>query len=168
VAEGVQVKPEGRPAALAPSRSAVQVVPACPWYLGEMPEYRIGQAAELLGVSSDTVRRWADAGRVTATVGAGGKRYVDGADLAKLAIEIAGEQRRDNPRGQSARNRFLGIITRVTKDGVAAQVEIQSGPHRFVALITREAADELGLEPGMVADAVVKATNVGVEVPGDF
>jgi molybdopterin-binding protein len=133
-----------------------------------MTEYRIGQAAELLGVSSDTVRRWADAGRVKTTVGAGGKRYVDGADLARLVTEVAGEKRRDNPRGQSARNRFLGIITRVTKDGVAAQVEIQSGPHRFVALITREAADELELEPGMVADAVVKATNVGVEVPTEF
>jgi molybdopterin-binding protein len=130
--------------------------------------YRIGQAAELLGVSSDTVRRWADAGRVKTTLGAGGRRYVDGADLARLATEIAGEQRQNKPRGQSARNRFLGIITRVTKDGVAAQVEIQSGPHRLVALITREAVDELELEPGMVADAVIKATNVGVEIPSDF
>jgi molybdopterin-binding protein len=137
-------------------------------YLVEMAEYRIGQAAELLGVSSDTVRRWADAGRVKTTVRTGGRRYVDGADLARLAIEIAGEQHPDNPRGQSARNRFLGIVTRVTKDGVAAQVEIQSGPHRFVALITREAADELELEPGMVANAVVKATNVGVELPVEF
>lgn len=133
-----------------------------------MANYRIGQAAELLGVSSDTVRRWADAGRVKTTLGAGGRRYVDGADLARLATEIAGEQRQNKPRGQSARNRFLGIITRVTKDGVAAQVEIQSGPHRLVALITREAVDELELEPGMVADAVIKATNVGVEIPSDF
>ena len=128
-------------------------------------EHRIGLAAELLGVSSDTVRRWADAGRVKTVTRPSGRRYVDGADLARLATEIAGEQRRDDPHKQSARNRFLGIITRVTKDGVAAQVEIQSGPHRFVALITREAADELELEPGMVADAVVKATNVGVELP---
>jgi molybdopterin-binding protein len=128
-------------------------------------EYRIGQAAELLGVSSDTVRRWADAGRVKTAVRSGGRRYVDGVDLARLATEIAGEQRRDDPHKQSARNRFAGIVTRVTKDGVAAQVEIQAGPHRFVALITREAADELELEPGMVADAVVKATNVGVELP---
>jgi len=133
-----------------------------------MAEYRIGQVAELLGVSSDTVRRWADAGRIKTTVRSGGRRYVDGADLARLATEIAGEQHPDNPRGQSARNRFLGIVTRVTKDGVAAQVEIQSGPHRFVALITREAADELELEPGMVANAVVKATNVGVELPVQF
>jgi molybdopterin-binding protein len=144
--------------------------PACfvPCYFVEMAEYRIGQAAELLGVSSDTVRRWAEAGRVKTTVRTGGKRYVDGADLARLATEMAGEQRRDNPRGASARNCILGVVTRVTKDGVAAQVEIQSGPHRFVALITREAADELELEPGMVADAVVKATNVGVEVPAEF
>ena len=82
-----------------------------------------------------------------------------------MAVELAGEQRPDRPRGQSARNRFRGIVTRVTKDGVAAQVEIQAGPHRVVALITREAVDELDLQPGMIADAVVKATNVGVEVP---
>jgi molybdopterin-binding protein len=139
-----------------------------PCYLVEMAEYRIGQVAELLGVSSDTVRRWADPGRVKTTIRTGGRRYVDGADLARLATEIAGEQQPDNPRGQSARNRFLGIVTGVTKDGVAAQVEIQAGPHRFVALITREAAEELELEPGMVANAVVKATNVGVELPREF
>jgi molybdopterin-binding protein len=132
-----------------------------------VPQYRIGQAAELLGVSADTVRRWADAGRVKATQGSGGRRYVDGADLARLAVELAGEQGRERSRMQSARNRFHGIVTHVTKDGVAAQVEVQSGPHRFVALITREAADDLELEPGMIADAVVKATNVGVEVPTD-
>ena len=118
-------------------------------------------------MSADTMRRWADAGRVKASVGSGGRRYVDGADLARLAVELAGEQGRDRSRKQSARNRFRGIVTRVTKDGVAAQVEVQSGPHRFVALITREAADDLGLDPGMIADAVVKATNVGVEVPTD-
>jgi molybdopterin-binding protein len=137
-------------------------------YLVVVTEYRIGQAAELLGVSSDTVRRWADAGRLKTTANDGGRRYVDGADLARLAVELAGEPGQERPRTQSARNRFLGIITKVTKDGVAAQVEIQAGPHRFVALITREAADELALEPGMVADAVVKATNVGVELPTSF
>jgi molybdopterin-binding protein len=129
-------------------------------------EYRISQAAELLGVSADTLRRWADGGRVKTTAGPGGRRHVDGADLARLAIELGGEQSPENRRGQSARNRFVGIITKVTKDGVAAQVEMQSGPHRFVSLITREAADELELEPGMIAHAVVKATNVGIEVPG--
>jgi molybdopterin-binding protein len=114
------------------------------------------------------MRRWADAGRVKIHLGAGGKRFVDGVDLARLATEIAREQSHDKPRGRSARNRFPGIITQVTKDGVAAQIEIQSGLHRLVALITREAADELELEPGMVADAVVKATNVGVEIPTGF
>jgi molybdopterin-binding protein len=132
-----------------------------------VPEYRIGQAAALLGVSTDTVRRWADAGRVKATVRAGGRRYVDGADLARFATQLAGEQGNGNSRRQSARNRFTGIITRVTKDGVAAQIEVQSGGHRFVALITREAAEELELEPGMMADAVVKATNVGIELPAE-
>lgn len=131
-------------------------------------EYRIGQAAELLGVSPDTVRRWVDAGRIKATVGVGGRRYVEGVDLARLAIEIAGDHIPAHPRRQSARNRFLGIVTRVVKDKVAAQVEIQAGPHRFVALITREAADELELAPGVVADAVVKATNVGVEIPAQI
>jgi molybdopterin-binding protein len=134
-------------------------------YLGSVTEFRVGQAAEMLGVSPDTVRRWADAGRVKFRLGPGGRRFVDGVDLAKLAMEIAAEQGHQKPRGQSVRNRFNGIITQVTKDGVAAQIEIQSGPHRLVALITREAADELGLEPGMVADAVVKATNVGIEIP---
>lgn len=135
------------------------------WYLVRVAEYRIGQAAELLGVSTDTVRRWADAGRLKTTVRAGGRRSIDGVDLARFATELAGEQRLERSRGKSSRNRFVGIVTAVTKDGVAAQVEIQAGPHRFVALITREAADELELAPGMLADAVVKATNVGVEVP---
>lgn len=139
--------------------------PVC--YLGRMPEYRIGQAAELMGVSPDTMRRWADAGRVKTTRDASGRRYVDGVDLARFATEVAGEGKPRAARGQSARNRFLGVITHVSKDGVAAQVEIQAGRHRFVALITREAADELELVPGLIADAVVKATNVGVEIPTD-
>ena len=129
-------------------------------------EYRIGEAAEILGVSPDTVRRWADAGRVKTTLRAGGRRFVNGADLARFAVEMAGEPTRTRPRTQSARNRFAGIVTRVTKDKVAAQVEVQAGQHRFVALITREAADELKLAPGVRADAVVKATNVGIEIPG--
>lgn len=127
-------------------------------------EYRIGQAAEILGVSADTVRRWADAGRLKTTLGPGGRRFVNGADLARFAVEISGEPVPARPRTQSARNRFPGIVTRVTKDKVAAQVEVQAGPHRFVALITREAADELELAPGVRADAVVKATNVGIEI----
>ncbi len=121
-----------------------------------------------MGVSGDTLRRWADAGRVKTTRLADGRRMVDGADLARLATEVAGDQTVEHPRRQSARNRFLGIVTGVTKDKVVAQVEVVSGPHRFVSIITREAADELQLIPGMVADVVVKATNVGVEVPDGF
>ena len=133
-----------------------------------MTKYRVGQAAQLMGVSVDTLRRWAETGRVAVSVGADGRRYYDGADLAKLAVEVAGDQKPDQPRAQSARNRFVGIVTRVVKDKVVAQVEIQAGPHRFVSLITREAADELQLEPGVVVDAVVKATSVGVEIPSQF
>lgn len=130
-----------------------------------MPAYRISRAAKLMGVSPDTMRRWADAGRVKTLAGAGGHRYVDGADLARLAIDLAGDQDRERAKGQSARNHLSGIVTRVTRDQVAAQVELQAGPYRLVSLITREAADDLALEPGMVADAVVKATNVSIEVP---
>jgi molybdopterin-binding protein len=130
----------------------------------DAPKYRIGQAAQLLGVSPDTVRRWADSGKLKVTRVSGGSRYVNGTDLARLAVELADEEGRERTRGQSARNSFLGIVTRVTKDGVAALVEVQSGPHRFVALITREAVDEMGLQPGMMAKAVVKATNVGIEL----
>ncbi len=133
-----------------------------------MARYRVGQAAELLGVSVDTLRRWANAGRIRVSHGEDGRGYYDGADLAKLATEIAGEASADPPRAQSARNRFVGIVTRVVRDTVMAQVEIQAGPHRFVSLISREAADELQLEPGAVVDAVVKATNVGVEIPSQY
>jgi molybdopterin-binding protein len=133
-----------------------------------MAKYRVGQAAELLGVSVDTLRRWASTGRIAASVAPDGRRYYDGADLAKLAVEIAGDATTHQPRAQSARNRFVGIVTKVVKDKVVAQVEIQAGPHRFVSLITREAADELKLAPGVVVDAVVKATNVGVEIPAQF
>ena len=133
-----------------------------------MTSYRIGQAAELLGVSVDTLRRWAVAGRIESTVGVDDRRTFDGAALAKFALEMSGEQKSSQPRAQSARNRFVGIVTKVVKNTVVAQVEIQAGPHRFVSLITREAADELKLAPGVVVDAVVKATSVGVEIPGDF
>lgn len=133
-----------------------------------MTNYRIGQAAELLGVSVDTLRRWAIAGRIEGTVGDDDRRYFDGAALAKLATEMAGDRKSGAARAQSARNRFVGIVTKVVRDTVVAQVEIQAGPHRFVSLITREAADELQLAPGVVVDAVVKATNVGVEIPVQF
>ena len=129
-----------------------------------MPAYRIAQAAELLGVSTDTVRRWVDAGRVKTVPSEGSRREIDGSDLARLAVELAGTRDPVAIGAQSARNRFPGIITKVVADTVAAQVDIQAGPHRFVALVTREAVDELGLAPGMLAEAVVKATNVGVEL----
>ena len=133
-----------------------------------MVKYRAAQAAELLGVSADTIRRWADSGRIKSTVDSDGKRYFEGEDLAKVAIATAGPQMPKSPRAQSTRNRFVGIVTKVVKDKVVAQIEIQAGPHRFVSLITREAADELGLAPGVVVDAVVKATNVSVEIPDKF
>ena len=132
-----------------------------------MPSYRIGQAAELLGVSVDTVRRWVDGGRLEASRAAGGQRMIDGVALAALAVELGEEREQAAVTGRSARNRFPGIVTRVVRDAVTAQIEVQSGPHRVVSLITREAADELGLEPGVLAVAVVKATNVGVELAGD-
>jgi molybdopterin-binding protein len=120
----------------------------------------------MLRVSPDTVRRMVDDGRLRAVRSSGGQRLIDGASLARLAKP----KRPKAPEvvvGQSARNRFPGIVTRVVKDRVAAQVEIQAGPHRLVSLLTREAVDELGLMPGMPAIAVVKATNVGVELPRD-
>ena len=123
--------------------------------------FRAGQVAELLGVSVDTVRRWADAGRLPFTRTAGGQRVIDGADLARFITEESGDAHR--PAGQSARNHLPGIVTRVVKDKVMAHVEIQSGGHRLVSLMSREAADELGLAPGVAAAAVVKATNVVVE-----
>lgn len=117
-----------------------------------------------MGVSSDTMRRWADAGRVRTGTDEAGHRTVDGADLARLAVEVAGDPDSDRTREQSARNHLTGIITRVVKDEVAALVEMQAGPYRLVSLITRDAADDLDLEPGIVVDAVVKATNVSIEV----
>ena len=132
-----------------------------------MPSYRIGQAAELLGVSVDTVRRWVDSGRIRATQTPGGRRLIDGGALAKFAVTLTDERDPDVVVGRSARNRFSGIVTRVVKDKVTAQVEIQAGPHRVVSLMTREAADELGLAPGVLAIAAVKSTNVVVEIAAE-
>lgn len=129
-----------------------------------MPNYRLGQAAKMLGVSADTVRRMVDDGRLIAVRSSGGQRLIDGASLARAAKPERHKQAEIFV-AQSARNRFAGIVTRVIKDRVAAQVEIQAGPHRLVSLLTREAVDELDLKPGMPAVAVVKATNVGVELP---
>lgn len=125
----------------------------------------MGHAAELLGVSVDTLRRWADSGQLTTWRTEGGQRVVDGPELARFAAEAAAASSTETGARLSARNRFTGLVTRVVKDGVMAQVEIQAGPHRVVSLITREAADEMGLEPGVLAVAAVKSTNVVVELP---
>jgi molybdopterin-binding protein len=133
-----------------------------------MPKFRIKEAASLLGVSTDTLRRWADAGRIDTTTDTSGRMAVEGTALAGLAQELAEVADHEQNRvvvASSARNRFSGLISRITRDSVMAQVEIQAGPHRFVSLLSREAADELGLEPGMLAIAAVKATNVSVEIP---
>jgi molybdopterin-binding protein len=125
-------------------------------------------AARLLGVSDDTLRRWADAGRVATRTDEAGRQVVDGEALAVLAEEVAAVAQRPAARpvvSESARNRFPGLVTRVLRDTVMAQVEIQAGPHRIVSLMSREAADELGLEPGVLAVAAVKSTNVVVQLP---
>lgn len=132
-----------------------------------MPEYRVKQAADLLGVSDDTLRRWIEQGRLAATTSAG-RQCVDGAELAAFAHALAAEVPRPAPMpvvSESARNRFVGLVTHVIRDTVMAQVEMQCGPHRIVSLMSREAADDLGLEPGVLAIAAVKSTNVVVEVP---
>ena len=132
-----------------------------------MHQFRIGEAARLLGVSPDTVRRWADAGRLTTCRTTGGHRTIAGPDLARLSQDLAAEAATKQADGPtlSARNRFTGLVTRVVRDGVMAQVEIQAGPHRVVSLLSAEAVDDLSLEPGVLAVAVVKATNVVVERP---
>ncbi|PKK13526.1 molybdopterin-binding protein [Thermomonospora sp. CIF 1] len=130
-----------------------------------MATFRISEAAALLGVSADTVRRWVDSGRLGAARDEHGHRLIAGADLAAFVRE-----RRADPepgaRFSSARNRLRGIVTDVVRDTVMAQVEIQAGPFRVVSLLSREAADELGLKVGVVAEAVIKSTTVVVEVPG--
>ena len=134
-----------------------------------MSQFKMGEAAQLLGVSTDTVRRWADAGRLATERTEGGHRTVAGTELAQLAQEIAADavtpDDGDTGAALSARNRFTGLVTRVLRDGVMAQVEIQAGPHRVVSLLSAEAVDDLGLEPGVLAVAAVKATNVVIERP---
>jgi molybdopterin-binding protein len=132
-------------------------------YSAPMPnDYRIGEAAKLLGVRVETLRRWERDGRLRARRTSGGQRVIPAQEVARLLAE-----RRSSgsaPAHTSRRNAFPGVVTKVTKDKVSALVEIQAGPHRVVSLITREAADELGLRPGMEATATVKATSVMVEV----
>ena len=127
-----------------------------------MHQYRLTAAAHLLGVSDDTVRRWADAGRFPTTTDEEGRRVVDGPDLATFAVELAGDP--DGPTTTSARNAFTGIVTRVVRGDVVSQVEVQSGPHRLVSLMTTESVDDLGLAPGVPATASVKSTHVVVEL----
>ncbi|WP_395638457.1 molybdopterin-binding protein [Pseudolysinimonas sp.] len=133
-----------------------------------MNEFKIAEAAALLGVSDDTVRRWGEAGKLRIRKTDTGRQVIAGADLLPLLEEpeTASALAAAFPLAKaSARNRFTGLVTAVTKDGVMAQVVIQAGPFRVVSLMSREAADDLGLEPGMLAAASAKATVVTVEIP---
>ncbi|MFS0714301.1 TOBE domain-containing protein [Microbacterium sp. 2P01SA-2] len=130
-----------------------------------MTTYRISEAARLLGVSDDTVRRWIDQGALP--VSGDSPARVPGDALAAHAVELASAAADPADRLSSARNRFVGLVTRVQIDGVMAQVDVQSGPHRVVSLMSAEAARELQLEPGSLAVAVVKATTVVIETPKD-
>ncbi len=130
----------------------------------QVPHLRIAEAASLLGVSDDTVRRWAEQGRLRLQKGENGRSVVDGVQLASLARELAEQPAAGGLGPRSARNSLRGIVTRVTRDTVMAQVELQAGPFRVVSLMSREAADELDLEVGTVAYASIKATNVVVEL----
>ena len=131
-----------------------------------MPQFRIAEAARLLGVSDDTVRRWVEAGTLPVQTDASNRKVVDGAALAKFARRNANAAPDPSGVGRSARNRFVGLVTEVITDKVMAQVEMQCGPHRVVSLMSSEAARELGLAPGVLAVAVIKSTNVVVETPG--
>ncbi len=133
-----------------------------------MTALRMAEAARLLGVSDDTVRRWASSGRITSTTDLVGRQVIDGVELARYASgQRASPVALDTGPivGESSRNRFTGIVTKVTKDGVMAQVELQAGPFRVASLMSAEAASELGLAPGVLAVASVKSTNVVVELP---
>ena len=130
-----------------------------------MPHFRISDAAGLLGVSDDTLRRWIEQGVIEATLDGAGRKVVDGVALAALAKQEASTPDDPSAVARSARNQFVGIVTEVIADTVMAQVEIQAGPHRVVSLMSTEAVRELGLEPGVLAVAIVKATMVSVEIP---
>ncbi|MDP3890553.1 molybdopterin-binding protein [Nocardioides sp.] len=131
-----------------------------------MSTYRVAEAAAVLGVSDDTVRRWIDSGRIPASTQSG-RTVVHGTELARLAASLADHPDREETRAASvsARNRLDGIVVKVTRDTVMAQVELICGPYRIVSLMSTEAADELGLEPGVRAVASVKSTTVVVERP---
>lgn len=125
--------------------------------------YRIGEAAEMLGVRVETLRRWERDGRLRTTRTAGGQRLVSGAEIARL---LADQRGRAKVTAGSVRNRFPGVVIEIKRDKLAATVEILSGPHRILAFVTREAVDEMGIVPGMNIVATVKATNVMLEVDG--
>ena len=129
-----------------------------------MTQMRVRDAATFLGVSEDTVRRWIEKGTLEASRGPGGRTVLAGTEVARLARELAVAPELHGATASSARNRFTGLVTRVVTDTVMAQVELQCGPFRVVSLMSSEAARELGLDPGRVASAVVKATQVVVEV----
>lgn len=130
-----------------------------------MTQIRIKDASRFLGVSDDTVRRWVDTGVLASEKDGGGRTVVDALAVARLARENAVLPADPSEIGRSARNRLVGVVTEIIADTVMAQVELQCGPHRIVSLMSSEAVRELGLEPGSVAIAVMKATNVIVETP---
>jgi molybdopterin-binding protein len=132
-----------------------------------VPQFRIREASELLGVSDDTVRRWVEGGTLAASRDRAGRKVIDGIDLAEFARKHAAATAPDpSGVGRSARNRFVGLVTRVDTDGLMAQVELQCGPHTVVSLMSSEAVREMRLEPGRLAVAVIKATMVIIETPG--
>lgn len=124
----------------------------------------MSEAAALLNVSADTVRRWIDNGSLGATRTVNGRRRIDGVALAEYAQSLHESSKPLGSSSDSIRNHFTGIVTKVIKDKVMAQVELQAGPYRIVALISREAVDDIGLVPGVMASAVVKSTNVSIEI----
>ncbi|QZY52832.1 TOBE domain-containing protein [Leucobacter tenebrionis] len=130
-----------------------------------MTRYRVREAAQLIGVSDDTIRRWVTQGLLDADTDEAGLQVIEGVSLAERAKQLAPETDDAGPVLRSARNRFTGIVTRVEADGVVAVVEAQCGPHRLVSIMTREAVEELGLDVGSRATAIVKATNVIIETP---
>jgi len=133
--------------------------------MASVTQIRVSDAARFLGVSDDTVRRWIDGGALSGARDASGRTVVEGTELAALAKKQAELPPDTAAAGSSARNRFVGLVTSVVMDKVMAQVELQCGPHRVVSLMSAEAVRELGLEPGSIATAVIKATNVIVQTP---
>jgi len=128
-------------------------------------QLRISEAAELLGVSDDTVRRWLDSGALSHELDAANRKVIDGRVLAEFARAQASPAKDRSAVGRSARNRFVGLVTDVVSDKVMSQVEMVCGPFRVVSLMSTEAVEELGLVPGSLAVAVIKATNVIIETP---